>query len=82
MKNAKSLFSFIIFLIVSFPHIGFAQEKHYFQTDFQIEDFEQRRSKVFDGIGNDAIALLQGSSGNANFGVFRQSNSFYYLCGI
>lgn len=72
----------MLFLITSCSHLGLAQEKHYFQTDFSVDDFEQRRSKIFDAIGNNAIALLQGSSGNGSFGIFRQANNFYYLCGI
>lgn len=72
----------MLFLLALYPNLGNAQEKHYFQIDFSKEDFEQRRSLVFDKIGNNAIALLQGSSGDANFGIFRQSNNFYYLCGI
>ncbi|MBT8252807.1 MAG: Xaa-Pro peptidase family protein [Bacteroidia bacterium] len=59
-----------------------AQEKHYYQTDFTIEEFESRRTKIFDEIGNNAIALIQSAPSVAGFKVFRQSNTFYYLCGL
>ena len=41
---------------------SFAQEKHYFQTDFSIEEFQERRSKIFEAIGNNSIALIQGAA--------------------
>jgi Xaa-Pro aminopeptidase len=59
-----------------------AQEKHYYQTDFTIEEFSARRAKVYDAIGSNAIAVVQGARGLAGFTVFRQSNDFYYLCGV
>jgi Xaa-Pro aminopeptidase len=61
---------------------SFAQEKHYFQTDFSIEEFQERRSKIFEAIGNNSIALIQGAASVAGFKVFRQTNTFYYLCGL
>ena len=60
----------------------FAQEKHYYQTDFSKEDFAERRAKVFEKIGKNAFAIIQGAKGTGDFNVFRQSNEFYYLCGI
>ncbi len=59
-----------------------AQEKHFFQTDFSKEEFAERRARVFKEIGSDAIAIVQGARGVADFSVFRQSNSFYYLTGL
>lgn len=59
-----------------------AQEKHHYQNDFPIEEFAARRTKVYDAIGNNAIAVIQGAKGLAGFSVFRQSNEFYYLSGI
>lgn len=53
-----------------------------FQTDFPVEEFAARRAKVFDAIGPQAIALLQGAPGVDGFKVFRQSNEFYYLTGL
>lgn len=59
-----------------------AQEKHYFQTDFAPSEFESRRARIFDAIGPNAIALIQSAPSVAGFKVFRQSNTFYYLCGL
>ena len=35
-----------------------------------------------DAIGANAIAIVQGAPGVDGFKVFRQSNEFYYLCGV
>ncbi len=53
-----------------------------FQTDFPADEFVARRNQVFDAIGPQAIALIQGAPGVDGFKVFRQSNEFYYLCGL
>jgi Xaa-Pro aminopeptidase len=60
----------------------FAQDKHYYQTDFSKEEFAERKAKIFENIGSNAIAVIQGAKGVADFNVFRQSNEFYYLCGL
>jgi Xaa-Pro aminopeptidase len=60
----------------------FGQEKHYYQTDFSPSEFEIRRSKIFNEIGVNGIALIQSAPTVAGFKVFRQTNSFYYLCGL
>jgi Xaa-Pro aminopeptidase len=59
-----------------------AQEKHHYQTDFPPEEFAERRSKIMDVIGSNAIALIQGAGGVPGFSVFRQTNTFYYLTGL
>lgn len=53
-----------------------------FQTDFPVDEFVQRRGRVMDAIGNQAIAIVQGAPGVDGFKVFRQSNEFYYLTGL
>lgn len=70
----------ICFLVFSVSIAG--QDRHYYQTDFPTEEFAARRAKLFDKIGNNAFALIQGAKGTADFNVFRQSNEFYYLCGV
>jgi Xaa-Pro aminopeptidase len=70
----------IVFLL--FCSVAIAQENHHYQTDFSKEEFAQRRSKIFDAIGNNAFALIQGASGLPGFSVFRQNNTFYYLTGL
>ena len=53
-----------------------------FTKDFTPEEFAQRRNKVYDAIGANALAVLQGAPSPAGYVRFRQSNEFYYLCGI
>lgn len=59
-----------------------AQGTHNYQVDFPKEEFVARRARVYDAIGRQGIALVQGASGVPGFSVFRQSNEFYYLSGV
>jgi Xaa-Pro aminopeptidase len=70
----------ILFLMA--PVFALAQEKHYYQTDFSKEELAARRASIYEKIGKNAIALVQGASGAGDFNVFRQSNEFYYLSGL
>ncbi|HVW00715.1 MAG TPA: Xaa-Pro peptidase family protein [Planctomycetaceae bacterium] len=54
----------------------------WFQTDFAPAEFAARREKVFEAIGKQAIAVLQGAEATGAFDIFRQTNEFYYLCGV
>ena len=56
-------------------------EPHY-QNDFTPAEFAGRRASVFDSIGNKAVAVLQGAEATGAFDIFRQTNEFYYLCGV
>jgi len=71
-----------VFFLLIFAVVIAAQEKHYYQTDFSKTEFAERRAKVFEKIGKNAIAVVQGAAGAGDFNVFRQSNEFYYLSGI
>ena len=53
-----------------------------FTTDFPPEEFAARRAKVYDAIGDKAFAVIQGAPSTTGYTRFRQSNDFYYLCGI
>jgi Xaa-Pro aminopeptidase len=53
-----------------------------FTTDFPPEEFAARRAKVYEAIGADAFALIQGAGSPAGYTRFRQTNDFYYLCGV
>jgi Xaa-Pro aminopeptidase len=53
-----------------------------FTADFPPEDFAARRAGVYDAIGADAFALVQGAPSPPGYTRFRQSNEFDYLCGI
>ena len=63
-------------------HLSFAQEIPLYQSDFPPEEFAERRSHIFDQIGDQAVALLQSAPSVEGFSVCRQSNQFYYLCGV
>lgn len=78
--KSKNKLTVLLFLLSIIPAL--AQEKNYYQTDFSKEEFAIRRAKIFDEIGNQSIAVIQGSGGIPGVSVFRQSNSFYYLTGI
>lgn len=54
----------------------------YYQTDFPPDEFQARWQKVFDKIGNNAVAVLQGMPKTDGFIFPRQYNNFYYLSGI
>jgi Xaa-Pro aminopeptidase len=53
-----------------------------FQTDFPVQELASRRSRVVEIIGKDAVALVQGGPKEAAHDLFRQTNDFYYLCGV
>lgn len=64
------------------PSPGRAQAAHGYQTDFAREELAARRARVYDAIGAQAVAVVQGATGEPGFSVFRQSNDFYYLTGV
>ena len=65
------------------PATALAQEGFsLFTTDFPPEEFAARRAEVYKAIGENGLALLQGAPSPAGYTRFRQSNEFYYLCGI
>jgi Xaa-Pro aminopeptidase len=51
------------------------------QTDFSVENLQERREAVYAAIGEN-IAIIQSAEDVAGFLVFRQSNTFYYLTGL
>lgn len=58
-----------------------ASAQHY-QTDFPAEEFRARHARVFEQIGADAVAVVQGMPQTEGFTYPRQHNTFYYLSGI
>jgi len=52
-----------------------------FQANFSPAELAERRQRVLAQIG-DGIALLQGAGAAGGVSLFRQTNDFYYLCGI
>ena len=59
-----------------------AQDTIQHQSDFPPDEFQERRSRVFDAVGDNALVLLQGAPNVRGFRVFRQTNEFYYLTGV
>jgi Xaa-Pro aminopeptidase len=53
-----------------------------FQMDFSIDELRARRAKIMEAVGNQAVAIVQGSAKNRNHNLFRQNNDFYYLSGV
>ncbi len=81
MRSPRS-WCLAVCVLLAVPSEGSAQEKHAYQSDFTAAEFAARRAKIYDAIGTQAIAVVQGASGVPGFSVFRQSNDFYYLCGV
>ena len=71
-------FSLTALVVLAISPVG-AQPR--FQTDFTAEDFQTRRKKIFDVIGNN-LAVIQGAEDVQGHIVFRQSNTLYYLSGL
>lgn len=53
-----------------------------FTTHFTVDEFSARRGKVFEAIGSNSIAIIQGASTPVGYQPFRQNNEFFYLSGI
>jgi Xaa-Pro aminopeptidase len=71
----------LLALSLLLPATLLAQTPHY-QSHFPPEEFKARWAKIFDQIGNRAVAIVQGVPLARGFALPRQSNEFYYLSGI
>jgi Xaa-Pro aminopeptidase len=69
-------------VLLLFARLGMPQDVPLFTSDFPPEEFHARREKVFDAIGKTALAVVQGAPSPVGYVRFRQTNEFYYLCGI
>ncbi len=69
-------------LLLVIPFMAQAQSPVFYQKNFPPEEFKARWEKLLDGIGNNAIAIVQGAPLTNGFNFPRQSNEFYYLCGV
>ena len=81
LMNRRKYFWLTLLTATSFLKLQ-AQDIPLFQSDFTKEEFADRRLKIYNAIGKQSIALIQGGSSVAGFEVFRQTNEFYYLCGL
>ena len=52
------------------------------QVDFQAEEFAARRERMLDAVGSEGYALLQSAPAVRGYVDFRQSNEFFYCCGL
>ena len=81
MTGTRALTLCVTFACAALP--AAAQEGFpLFTTDFPPEEFAARRAAVYERIGKASIALIQGAPTPVGYTRFRQSNDFYYLCGI
>jgi Xaa-Pro aminopeptidase len=74
--------SIALVVVLGFTGLASAQDAPDHQTDFPPEEFKARWAKVFDRIGDKAVAVVQGLPQVNGFIYPRQSNEFYYLCGV
>ena len=61
---------------------GRAQAGRAFTSNFTLEEFASRRAKIFDAIGPQAVAVMQGLPSVHSSAIFRQSNEFFYVSGV
>jgi Xaa-Pro aminopeptidase len=69
-------------LLLAFSTLVLSQSAPYYQPHFPPEEFKARWQKLFDKIGDRSVAIVQGAPQALGFGFPRQSNEFYYLCGV
>ena len=72
---------FAVFLLIC-PAMTFGESAVPYQTDFPADEFQARWKTIFERIGNESIAIIQGAPKANGFLLPRQSNEFYHLCGI
>jgi Xaa-Pro aminopeptidase len=54
----------------------------YFQTGFTAQDFRARHQRIYEIIGSESFAVVQGGAPVGGFEVFRQTNELFYLTGL
>lgn len=69
--------AFLIAVVAASPAPG----QHH-QSDFPAEEFKARSHTLFERIGSDSVAVVQGMPLTDGYIFPRQYNTFYYLCGI
>ena len=81
LLSESRLFVLFFFLVLTTASLG-AQESGLFTPNFLPEDFARRRTAVAKEIGSEAIAVVQGAAKIGGYIRFRQSDDFFYLCGV
>ena len=54
----------------------------YVQKDFSGDEFRARRESLLEMTGREGVVVLAGAAATGAFDMFRQTNDFYYLCGV
>jgi Xaa-Pro aminopeptidase len=62
--------------------IGRAQAGRAFTSNFSLQEFAGRRARIYQAIGADAVAIMQGLPSVHSSAIFRQSNEFFYVSGV
>jgi len=70
------------FVVAFAAPIGRAQAGRAFTTNFTLQEFASRRAKIYDAIGPNAVAVMQGLPSVHSSAIFRQSNEFFYVSGV
>ena len=82
LQPSRFIQRLLLLTVLVSPAAALAQEIPWHQTDFPAEEFQARWAKLFDKIGDKAVAVLQGMPQTNGFIMPRQTNEFYYLSGI
>jgi Xaa-Pro aminopeptidase len=82
MRPVSRLSLPILILLLWLPARAPAQSTPWYQSDFPPEEFRARWAQIFERIGENAVALVQGVALTSGFTYPRQTNEFYYLCGV
>lgn len=61
---------------------GHAQAGRGFTANFTLQEFAGRRAKIYDAIGPNGVAVMQGLPTVHSSAIFRQSNEFFYVSGV
>jgi Xaa-Pro aminopeptidase len=72
----------LVLVVLLVAPAALAQDAPLFTSDFPPGEFAARRAKVYEAIAKDGIALVPGAPAPEGYLRFRQSNDFYYLCGV
>jgi Xaa-Pro aminopeptidase len=72
----------MVWITASLLMVSTPAQAQYYQTDFPADEFRSRHAKVFEQIGDTAVAVVQGIPQTEGFTLPRQHNTFYYLSGI
>lgn len=69
-------------LMCLYAGLAWAQKERLFTQVFSKQEFAQRRARLMETIGPNAVAVLRGNEGMPGYVSFRQGNDFFYLTGV